>query len=250
MARASFVNLYMAPEIVCYDGETPPPADPPADPPKSLTQDDLNKALAAEKRAHQTQYQKLEQRLSATLETAKLTDEQRTKLEDSLEDVRKQLRSKEEQARVEKKRLEDEYSGKVSAAEQRAVAAEKRWQDTTIERSLRDAAAAEDAFNPDILVTVLRGKTKLVEDKPTVEFDTVNEKGESVTLLLSPLEAVKKLKDEPAKYGGLFKSGVVGGVGGSTGGSLPNGGKVNVKNVSMDQYMKLRKENPAALGLA
>jgi len=246
MARASFVNLYMAPEIVCYDGETPPPADPP----KMLTQEEFSKALAEDKRKHQAQYQKLESQLQSTLESAKLTGEERTKLEESLEDVRKQLRSKEEQARVEKKRLEDEYTGKVSAAEQRAVAAEKRWQDATIERSLRDAAAAEDAFNPDILVTVLRSKTKLVEDKPTVEFDTVNEKGESVTLLLSPLEAVKKLKDEPAKYGGLFKSGVVGGVGGSTSGGLPNGGKVDVKKIPMDQYMKLRKENPAALNLA
>lgn len=244
MSRTSFVNLYIsAPELVCYDGETPP-GTPPADPPKSFTQEDLNKALAAEKRANQAQYQKLETQLQDTLASAKLTSDERAKLEESLEDVRKQMRSKEEQARVEKKRLEDEYSGKVSAAEQRAVAAEKRWQDSTIERSLRDAAAAEDAFNPDILVTVLRAKTKLIDDKPTVEFDTVNEKGESVTLLLSPHEAVKKLKDEPAKYGGLFKSGVVGGVGGSTAGGLPNGGKVDATKLSMEQYMKLRRKIP------
>jgi hypothetical protein len=251
MAR-SFVNLYVsAPELVCYDGEPAnPPVDPPVDPPKTFTQADLDKALAADKRTHQAQYTKLEKQLQDTLATAKLSTDERAKMEESLEDVRKQLRSKEEQAKLDKKKLEDEYTGKLTAAEQRAAAAEKRWQDSAIERSLRDAAAAEDAFNPDILVTVLRSQTKLVDDKPTVEFETVNDKGEAVTLMLTPLEAIKKLKEDAARFGNLFKSGVVGGIGGTgSAGTLPKG-KVDVKNLSMEQYMKLRKENPAALGLA
>lgn len=261
MSRASFVDLCIsAPELVCYDGETPPatpPATPPTTPPpeptgKTYTQDDLNKALAADKRAHQTQYQKLEQQLQSTLENAKLTDEQRVKLEESLEDVRKQLRTKEEQARIDKKRLEDEFGGKLSVAEQRAIAAEKKWADSTVDRALRDAANAEDAFNADIVVTVLKGHTKLVDDTPMVDFVSIDpDTGESKVLQMSPLEAVKKMKEDAKRFGNLFRSGVVGGIGGTgSAGSLPNGGKVDVKNLSMDQYMKLRKENPAALRLA
>ncbi|HUY88978.1 MAG TPA: hypothetical protein VMV10_09610 [Pirellulales bacterium] len=246
MAR-SFVNLYMAPELVCYDGEIPP-----IDPPKMLTQAEFDKALAADKRAHQAQYQRLEQQLQSTLENAKLTGEERTKLEESLEGVRKQLRTKEEQAKVEKKKLEEDFTGKISAAEQRAVTAEKKWQDSTIEQALRDAASAGDAFNADIVVTVLRSQTKLVDDKPMVDFISVDpETGESTVLQMAPREAVKKMKEDAPRYGNLFKSGVVGGIGGSGGaGALPNGGRVNIKDVPMDQYMKLRKENPAALGLA
>lgn len=247
MRCASFVDLYVsAPELVCYDGETPP-----ADQPKTYTQDEFNNALAADKRAHQAQYQKLERQLQSTLESAKLTSDERAKLEESLDEVRKQLRSKEEQAKLDRKKLEDEYNGKLTAAEKRAADAERRWQDTTIERALRDAAAAEDAFNPDILVTVLRGRTKLTEDKPTVEFDTVNDKGETVTLLLSPAEAVKRLKDDHARYGNLFKSNVVGGIGGTgSSGTALSKGKVDVTKISMEEYMKRRKENPASLGLA
>lgn len=257
-ASESFVNLYItAPEPVCYDGETPPaapPADPPADPPKTFTQADLDKALAADKRTHQAQYQKLEKQLQDTLATAKLSADERAKMEESLEDVRKQLRTKEEQAKLDKKKLEDEYGGKLTAAEQRAVAAEKKWQDSTIERSIKDAAIAEDAFNADIVVTVLRGQTKLVDDKPMVDFVTVDpDTGETKVLQMSPLEAVKKMKEDAARFGNLFKSGVVGGIGGTgSAGTLPKG-KLDAKavaNMPMDQYMKLRKENPAALGLA
>lgn len=248
MSRASFVYLYVsAPELVCYDGEALP-----ADSPKSYTQEDLNKALAADKRAHQAQYQKLEAQLQSTLETAKLTDEQRANLETSLEDVRQQLRTKEEQARADKKRLEDTYSAKIKDAEQRATVAEQRWQDSTIDRAIRDAAAAGDAFSVDQVVELLRSKTKLVEDKPMVDFVSIDpETGEAKTVQMSPREAIKAMKEDAKRFGNLFRSGVVGGIGGTgSAGSLPNGGKVDVKNLSMDQYMKLRKENPAALRLA
>ena len=257
MDRVSFVDFCITgPELVCYDGETPPPpAAPPADAPKSYTQDDLNNALAADKRAHQVQYQKLEQQLQSTLKESKLTADERSKLEQSLDDVRKQLLTKDELAKAEKKKLEDEYNNRVSAAEQKATTYEKRWHDSTIERSLRDAASAEDAFNADIVVTVLRGQTKLVDEKPMVDFVTYDaETGEAKVLQMSPLEAVKKMKEDAPRYGGLFKSGVVGGIGGTgSDGKLPKGGKLDVsdiKKMSMEQYMKLRKENPAALNLA
>ena len=243
-----FVNLCeSAPELVCYDGETPP-----ADQPKTFSQADLDKALDADKRAHQAQYQKLERQLQDTLQSAKLTADERSQLEGSLESVRQQLRTKEEQANAEKQRLKDEFTGKISAAEKRATTAEKRWQDSTIENALRDAAAAGDAFSADQVVTILRSTTKLVDDKPMVDFVAIDpETGEAKTVQVTPTEAIKAMKDDSRRFGNLFKSGVVGGIGGTgSAGSLPNGGKINIKTISMEQYAKLRKENPAALGLA
>ena len=80
----------------------------------SFTQDELNKILAEDKRKHRRRYEKVEKQYGQDLlANNKLTQEDRAKLEESLEDVRKQLRTKEEQARFEKKQLEDQYTGKL-----------------------------------------------------------------------------------------------------------------------------------------
>jgi hypothetical protein len=60
------------------------------------------------------------------------------------------------------------------------------------------------------------------------------------------------MKELPNLYGNLFKSGVVSGIGSSsaTGGLAPGGGgKVDLKNLTPQQYMKIRSENPELLGL-
>lgn len=255
------IDLYRSLALVsCFDGELPtgdPPAgDPPAGDPiptKTFSQDELNKILAEDKRRHQQQFQKLEKQLSDTLTSAKLTNEERTKLEESLEDVRKQLRTKEEQAKLEKKQLEDKYTGELSQLAKRAEAAEQRYVDSTIARSLQDAAVGGDAFSPNQIVTILRPMTKMVEDKPMIDFPDISaETGEAIVKQMTPEEAIKRMKQLPETYGNLFKSGVVGGIGAAsaTGGLTPgSNGKVDVSKLSMDQYLELRKKNPGAVGL-
>ena len=176
-----FTDLYCSMALVsCFDGDPagdPPAGDPPAgDPPatKTFSQDELNKILAEDKRKHQQQFQKLEKQLSDTLTSAKLTNEERTKLEESLEDVRKQLRTKEEQAKLEKKQLEDKFTGEIGQLKQRAEAAEQRYVDSTIKRELQDAAVSGDAFSPNQIVTILRPMTKMVEDKPMIDFPDIS----------------------------------------------------------------------------
>ena len=130
-----------------------------------------------------------------------------------------------------------------------------------IDRSLLDAAGS-DAFNPSLIVDLLRPITDLKEEAgedgtptgklvPMVNFNDIDEKtGEPIKTLRTPAEAVKRMKELPEQYGGLFKSNVVSGVGaGSAEGSVGKSGPVDINKLTPEQYRKLRKENPEALGL-
>jgi hypothetical protein len=59
------------------------------------------------------------------------------------------------------------------------------------------------------------------------------------------------MKELPSLFGNLFKSNIVSGVGAgtATGGNMSGSGRVDPKKISTEQYMRLRKENPEALGL-
>jgi hypothetical protein len=182
-----------APMLTCFDdpppGDPPPGNPPPGDPNVTFTaeqQDKINKIQAEEKRKHQAQYQKIEKQLQDTLATAKLSQDERLKLEESLEDVRKQLRSKEEQAKFEKRQLEDQYSKTIQELEARASTAERRYTEATVTRALQDAASTGDAFNPDIVVTVLRPFVKMVDDRPMIDFpDVETETGNEIITQIS-----------------------------------------------------------------
>lgn len=265
-------SVYLcAPVLVCFDGDTSTssatspassPASSQADPSKGEKpsidfspeqQEKLNSILAEEKRKHQEQYKKLEKQLNETLQTAQLSHEERAKLEESLEDVRKQLRSKEEQAKHEKKQLEEAYTKRIRELEARNSELEAKYTDFRIRRELQDAANTNDAFNPEIIVTVLRPWVKIVDEKVMIDFrDVSTDTGEPIITQMTPYEAVARMKQLPDQYGGLFKSNVVSGVGAGsgTGPYSPGSGRVDPRKLTTEQYMKLRKENPEALGFA
>ncbi len=87
--------------------------------------------------------------------------------------------------------------------------------------------------------------------KTVVDFPTRDEKGKDITLQGTPDEIVKRMK-ELGDHANLFKGNVIGGLGANsaTGGNTPGSdGRVDVTTLTMEQYAKLRKENPALLGL-
>lgn len=245
-----FDDLFLSiPALICFDDDpVDPPADP-TDPPKTFTQEQVNKMLAEDKRKHKAQLEKTESNLAEILESKNLSEAERAKAEEAREDILKQLRTKEEQARLDKKKLEIEYEGRLSAAEKRAKEAEAKYEDATITRALQDAAVAEDAFNPSVLVTYLKGDTKFRDGNVIVSVPIVKEDGSVEEGAMTPAEAVKHMKDDPERFGGLFKSNIVSGVGGSGSPNSGKNGKVDVRKITTAEYMRLRKENPAALGL-
>lgn len=221
---------------------------------RTFTQDELNKILAEEKRKQRAQSEKIEKQLKDTLASAKLSQDERAKLDDMLEDVRKQMRSKEEQAKFEKKKLEEEHSTRISDLEARLGLAETRYKDTIIDRALMDAAVTGDAFNPAQVVTLLKPHVKIVDDKPMIDFPdfSEDEKREPITTQRTAEDAIKRMKQLPDIWGNLFKSNVVAGVGGSSvTGDVPSGpnGRYDLRKLDGKKYLELRNKDPKALGL-
>jgi hypothetical protein len=231
---------------------------------KSFSQEDINRFLADDRRKHQEKYTNLEQSYKQILADKNLQKEQRAKLESELADLQKSFRTKEQQQEYERKQEREKFKSELDTHKSSAEKWEMLYKSSVIDRSLQDAAVAADAFNPNQIVGLLRPMTKMQEKSddagnslgsftPMIDFPDIDEKtGDKVLTLRTPEEAVQRMKELPEFYGNLFKANVVSGVGAgsATGGvSSGDGGRVDPTKLSPEQYRKLRKENPEALGL-
>jgi hypothetical protein len=231
-----------------------------------FTQEDLNRFLAEDRRKHQIQLQKMESQLNELAKSKSLTEQERQTLKENLDAIAGQLRTKEQQLTLEKRQLEEQYQAKVEESAKKAQVWEALFRDSTIERSLQDAAVKHEAFNPAQVVTQLRPWTRVIEvmdeksGKPTGKYKPVVDMpdvdattNEQVIMNRSPEEAVKRMKEMPEQWGNLFRSNVVSGIGSSsaTGSLMPGqGGKIDVRKLTPTQYREIREKNPELLGLA
>jgi hypothetical protein len=231
---------------------------------KAFTQEEVNKILAEDRRKHQAKLQEMETKLKAALDSNTLSEKDRKALQENLETVQGQMRSKEEQLALEKKQLQEQYAAQVDEANKKAAFFETLYRDSTVERALTDAAVKHEAFSPSQMVTQLRPMTKLVPEvdpktgkptgkyRPMVEMQTVNQTtGEMETKAYTPEDAVKKMKDDPTNWGNMFRSGVVSGIGSSsaTGGLTSGNGQIDLRKITPQQYREIRQKNPELLGL-
>jgi len=139
----------------------------------------------------------------------------------------------------------------LTEAQKAAKAWQSRYTDELIQRSLSDSATAADAFNPLQIVNLLKPQTELKEVEgelvPMVRFQDIDEKTkEPIETLRTPKEAVTRMQELPQLFGNLFKPNVVGGVGAGTGTA---GKAIDFSNMTPEEYQKLRRENPSALGM-
>lgn len=228
---------------------------------KTFTQDEVNKLNAADRRKDKEALAKLEKQLTTLQENQNLSASEKQSLEENLEMVRGQLRTKEEQAKIERKRIEEELTGKYTDLESRYNDLSGRYRGETIKRSWQDAFGS-DAYSLPQAVALMSPQSKLVpvidektkketgEQKIVVELDDEDSEGNPTKSTLTPAEAVKRMKELPHKYGNLFKTNVVAGVGGTnTTGGMAGKGEVDLRKLAQDpeQYRKMRKENPGAL---
>lgn len=228
---------------------------------KTFTQDEVNKLNAADRRKDREALAKSEQQMAALLEKVNLSDKERSSLEENLEMVRGQLRTKEEQAKIERKRIEEELTGKYTDLERRYQDLDGRYRGETVKRAWQDAFGG-DAFNLSQSVAMMSSQSKLVpvidektkketgEQKIVVELEDEDSDGKPTVSTMTPVEAVARMKELKHKYGYLFKTNVVAGVGGSnTTGGMSGSGDVDLKKLASDpeQYRKMRKERPDVL---
>jgi len=230
---------------------------------KTFSQADVNSFLAEDRRKHQEKIKKLEDSYKKMLNDTNLQKEERGRLEAELQDLQKMSRTKEQQAEYERKQERERFTQEVEDLKTTAEQWETLYKSSVVDRSLQDAAIAQDAFNPTQIMGLLRPMTRMQEQtddsgnplgqfSPVIDFPDIDETtGDQVTTLRTPEEAVQRMKELPQYYGNLFRSNVVSGVGSgsATGGVKSGEGRIDPTKLSPEQYRKIRKENPEALGL-
>ena len=231
------------------DGNPPPPP-PPAD--KTFKQEDVNRLLADEKRKHQTNTRKVMDELEAIKAKATLTDQERTDLESRLETMKNEFLTKEELAKKEQDKITRQHGEEKTKLTAERDAWQQRFTNSTIQRSITDAAVGVNAFSPKQIVALLQPDTRLTESldsdgNPTgeliakVEFSDTDKEGKPVTLDLTIAEAVKRMS-EMDEYANLFKSEGTGGVGGVNRGSSKPLDAKKIAATDPALYRKLRAE--------
>lgn len=227
---------------------------------KIFTQDEVNKFLADERRRTTQKYQQLESAYKEALTNQNLTQEQRVQLEEKLEDLQKTFRTKEETIKAEKKAFEEKYTKELESYKTSAQSWEQLFKNTMLEQKLQDAAVKHDAHNPNVLTTLLKTMSKVVEKtddqgRGTGEWTTIVDltdvdakTGETIVTRRTPEDAVKRMKELP-EYGGLFSSNVVSGIGAGTAPGGNRSGTIDPGKLTTEQYMEMRRKDPAKLGI-
>ena len=266
-------SLYLsAPVVPCYDNSEPPippagapvPTTPqsPANPGRAFTQEDVNRLLADDRRKHQAKIDQIQRTLEEVSASKSLTSQEREQLLTQIEAMEAEKRTKEQQLAHEKSQLEKQHAKALADEKKNVESWRKRFEATTIDHALLDAAHRSDAFNADQIVRLLKPSTRIVERtdergkgigdyEVVVDLPDTDDNGSPLIRTLSPSETLKTMQGKLNVYGNLFKSGVVSGIGSGsgTGTAMSPGGKINARNLTQDQYMEIRAKNPELLGL-
>jgi hypothetical protein len=224
-----------------------------------FTQDDVNRMLADDRRKHQAKLDQVQRTLTETLEGKNLSVRERESLAAQVETLAAEKRTREEQLVHEKTQMEKQYGKQLADSNKALADAQALYHSEKTERALTDAASGNDAFRPEQVVTVLRPYTrlepikdekgKIVGQKVLIDFPDTDEDGQPTKVVHTPESAVRRMRELPKKYGNLFNSGVVSGIGSQATAGGPGGGPIDPRKLTQAQYLKIRAERPELLGL-
>ena len=157
-------SLYLSNAVLAsYDGDVsgapvPQPAPQPQDSgQKYLTQDDFNRALAEDRRKHQTQVQKAVAAMEEAQKARGLTEQEREALAQQVEDLKRTTQTVEQLAASEREKREKtqkDYEKRLAEEKKNSSNWERRYKEGTVQRALMDAAVAGDAFNTNTVLAV------------------------------------------------------------------------------------------------
>ena len=236
---------YSSPYFYAFD-EAPPGGGSP----ETFTKEQVEALVSKEREVHTKRFEDMKTELQALQSRSSLTSKEREEQAKRLEDLENQLLTKEQITQKELKKKDQEYQQKLETTAKERDSWRTRYESDTIVRTLTDAAAKHNAYNPAQVVAMLRTDTRISEvvrdGEPTGEFEikikvpTKDEKGNTIVLDLDPTQAVKHLS-ESDEYLNLFKSDTQGGFGGRN----PNkGGQLTAAELAKDPaaYRQARKE--------
>lgn len=232
----------------------PPVGDPPKPPPKTFTQQEVDSFLAADRKKHETKVQDAVKQLEEMKRIKGLSDQERANLQAKIDEMNSSLLTKEEQSKREMEKKDKEYK---TALESRTKESDQ-WRGMYAEESTRNqiifAATEHEAVSVEQVQDLLMPKTRIVEildseGKPTgryipkVKMHDKDKEGKTIELDLTVSEAIKRMKDNPERFGNLFKSGVQGGLGGGRGGAAGGGGESGEPPTDPEAYREWRKKH-------
>ena len=217
----------------------------------------INARIVAETKTATEQAKSALGELEALRSKANMSAKARNELDQRIETLSKQIRTKEEQALSEREKLVKSHRDEVDDLTNSRENWKQRYTTMAINNSITQACVHKDhtAFNPETVIAVLRPLTSLSEElddggKPTgnlvprVEIKTVDKEGQNVTLDLSPIEAVKHLSEQES-YAHLFKHSGSGGVG-ALGNRQTSPNELSLVDLAKDPeaWRKFKKEHP------
>jgi hypothetical protein len=217
---------------------------------RMFSQEAVNKILAEDRRKHAAKQQQFLEELTQLRESKNLSEQEKATLDTRIEELSATLKTKEELAAQERKRLSETHSKELKAASDERDQWKVRYTESLIATEITNAAVSQKAFSPEQIVALLRPATRLAEDidgdgKPTgklvpkVTFnDTKDDK--PITLDLTVADAVKRMKDQE-RFQNLFIADGTGGVGGM---SKTKGKKPDLLDIAKDpaKYRAARKD--------
>lgn len=216
----------------------------------TFSQDQVNSLLAEERRKHQQKIDKIIKDTENLTKEKELTAQQKAALEAQIEELRTANMTTEEKAKRDLQRIEKDNATKLETLTKERDAWQTKFNDSTINRALLDAAIEYEAVNPEPIIAMLRANTRMVDStdeygnvtqSPKVKIQDVVD-GKSVTLDLTVSEAVKRMQEMPERYGNLFKSTLASGLGksGAKGGTMT---LEALGNLPMSEYLAYTKKH-------
>ena len=207
------------PFILVYDSEDK----------ETYTKDEVQALVAETETKLKETYGKTElalrEEITALQSKGTLTDKERKDLNDRVEQLSTQQKSKEQQAQIERDKLVKAHEKEKKELAEGMESWKNRYVSSTINGSLLSAAAKHNAYNPEQIVRLFGSQTSLVDEldaagkptgqlKPIVKIQVKDDKGVMSDLELSPDEAIKAIAEQD-DFANLFNDQSKGGRGGS-----------------------------------
>lgn len=215
-----------------------------------FTQEQVDQIVVKRNKKVREQLEQTERRYEQLLQSQNLSSQEREGLQQELETLQGQLRTREQQAAYDAKKAQEKFTAQLESASNERDFYRNQFETTTRDNAIMSAALEHDAYNPEQFISVLGPRTKIVEEVdgngektgrlvPRVEVQVTGEDGSTSVELRPVSDAVAQMKDEPEKYGNLFRSNVASGIGEGSSPSA-NGRGLDATKVSDEEYFKNR----------
>jgi hypothetical protein len=207
--------------------EEPPHEEPQPEPHKTpkrmISEDELQKRLADERKKFTNNNKQLLSQLKDFRESLNMTEDQKATLEQHIERLTNESLTAQEVAKRDREKMAKEFQAQLEKERREAENWRRMYTEEKIERELTDAAIENKAYAPSQIKNILKPQAKLVPELtkdgqptgkwvPKIAWQDKKEDGELITLELSPSETVKRMS-ELNEHLNLFNSGANGGLG-------------------------------------